>query len=204
MSIKTLSLWLIFATICCLISHAPLSAIRNQTPAEGIGTTNVSVVAWCNKQNGTIMASTNNGSWASSTTISSGNGNAFNPLVAVDDKTGNTAVVWIETDPATKKFAVYGTFYTNYLNVPPFYTGPFNWVLPPTQLSISGRNVVPEDLNIAINTAHLAGNPVNVIVTWSEYISGDHVISAVLGIVKSGTSSLNNPPSWLTPAQEGP
>lgn len=187
------TLGIIFAALCIWLPHAPLAAIRNQTPSAGIGTTNISVVAWCNKQAGTIEAAlfSSGSTWSAATTISSGNGNAFHPLVALDNTSGNTAVVWIETDPTTKKYVVYGTFYSSAT----LWMGP-------TQLSTSGRDVVPEDLKIAINTAHVPGANVDVIVTWSEYVGGDHVISAVLGIVKNSIGA--NPPSWSTPAQEGP
>lgn len=188
------TLGIVLIALCIWIPHAPLAAIRNQTPSAGIGTTNISVVAWCNKQAGTIEAAlfSSSGVWSAATTISSGNGNAFHPLVALDNTSGNTAVVWIETDPTTKKYVVYGTFYTTATS----------WMLPPTQLSTSGRDVVPEDLKIAINTAHQALTNVDVIVTWSEYVGGDHVISAVLGIVKNSIGA--TPPSWSTPPQEGP
>ncbi len=200
MKLRARTAWLVFALLCTWL-HAPLAATQNQTPAAAIGTTNVAVVAWCNKEAGTIEAATFNGAWSlSATTISSGNGNAFHPLVAVDNLSGNAAVVWIETDPATQKYAVYGTFYTNYSTSFPF-TGPFHWVSP-MQLSISGHDVMPEDLAIAINTAHPASTNVNVIVTWSEYVNGDRGISAIYGIVKTSPASIA--PSWTLPSLPGP
>lgn len=154
---------------------------------------------WLNNNTHQIESSTYTtitGLWSPIVQLSSGHGEASNPVLVLQEDLNRAAAIWVETTSTGGIFVynVFGSFFNNH--------NPDAWdPRPSTPISSDpgGADVFPEDLSLTVfNNGQLGSQNVSSFVaSWSEIKGGNRVIRVAVAPIELTFTGLL-PTSWIS------